>query len=119
MLITGLGGFAGTCVRFLCNRLVANIEGLPLWVSTLGVNIAGCFLIGLFSGMAARQNIISPEVSLMLTVGFCGGLTTFSTFTNEIVRMGTDGNWLMAVGYPLMSLLLGIPALILGRYLSE
>ncbi len=118
MLITGMGGFVGTCLRFLCNRVVSNIEGLPMWVSTLGVNVIGCFLIGLFGGLATRQNLLSPEVTMMLTVGLCGGLTTFSTFTNEIVRMGQDGNWLLAIAYPLLSLALGIPALLLARHLT-
>ena len=80
---------------------------------TMAVNIAGCFLIGLLSGLSLGGNI-SPTTKLVLVTGFCGGFTTFSTFMNENLMLGRDGSILSAVLYTLASLVLGLLAVILG-----
>lgn len=79
----------------------------------MAVNIAGCFLIGLLSGLSLGGNI-SPTTKLVLVTGFCGGFTTFSTFMNENLMLGRDGSILSAVLYTLASLVLGLLAVILG-----
>lgn len=79
----------------------------------MAVNIAGCFLIGLLSGLSLGGNI-SPTTKLVLVTGFCGGFTTFSTFMNENLMLGRDGSMLSAVLYTLASLVLGLLAVILG-----
>lgn len=79
----------------------------------MAVNVIGCFLIGLLSGLSLGGQI-SPATKLVLVTGFCGGFTTFSTFMNENLLLGRDGAMLSAVLYTLASLALGLIAVIIG-----
>lgn len=94
-----LAGAAGTGVRY----------GLALWAgqrfgpafpyATLIANIAGCFLIGLVAQLALVAANFSPTLRLALTVGFMGGLTTYSSFAHETTRLVHDGNRGVAFAY--------------------
>lgn len=95
-------GLGGVC-RYLCSRgiqALAPHAAFP-W-STFAVNLIGCFIIGLLYGLFDKSNILSPELRLLLTVGFCGGFTTFSTFINESYML-SGANLLMSLGYLLAS----------------
>ena len=81
--------------------------------ATFCINIVGCFLIGLFGSIAAKFGI-SEHLRLMLTVGICGGFTTFSTFSNESLALLRSGNYLFFSLYLLLSILLGVLAMLLG-----
>lgn len=81
--------------------------------ATFGVNIAGCFLIGLFYALSDRINI-SAEVRLMLTAGLCGGFTTFSTFSNDCMLLLRQGEWALTLTYISLSVVLGICACFAG-----
>ncbi|MCM1066710.1 MAG: fluoride efflux transporter CrcB [Muribaculaceae bacterium] len=113
MLIAGLGGFFGTCLRFLVGRLL--VSELPL--ATFTVNIVGCFIIGLVFGLMERTQIISGEAGVLLAVGFCGGFTTFSSLANELWLMAANGRWLMAALYLAASVLAGVLLVWAGRAL--
>lgn len=78
-LLVGLGGAAGSLLRMLCQRWL-NAPLYPL--GTLGVNLAGCFLIGILWALTLR-NGLSANLQLLLATGFCGGFTTFSAFSQE------------------------------------
>ena len=91
-------------------------ESFP-W-GTMTVNVVGCFLIGLLSGMSLGGQI-SPTTKLVLVTGFCGGFTTFSTFMNENLLLGRDGAFLSAVLYTLASLVLGLIAVVIGYQLVK
>jgi protein CrcB len=80
ILIAGIGGFIGTVFRFLVSRYiqVTYLSVFP-W-GTFLVNILGSLLIGIFYGISEKGNFMSPEWRIFLTVGICGGFTTFSTF---------------------------------------
>lgn len=92
-LMVGLGGAAGSMLRYgmtlLCSAL--SLSGN---VATFGVNIIGSFLIGLFTGCCSEGSLL-----LLLTVGLCGGFTTFSTFSMQNVRMLQEGRMGMAAIY--------------------
>ena len=85
MLIAGLGGFIGTCLRFLTGKIFhfAGAEAFP-W-GTFTVNLIGSFVIGIFFGMAEKTHLISPSMNVFLITGFCGGFTTFSSFSAQAV----------------------------------
>lgn len=113
ILIVGLGGFAGSVLRYLAARFLNT--NFP-W-GTMLVNIAGCLLVGIFYGMIERGDIASPEVRLLLTVGFCGGFTTFSAFMNENFMMLKAGEFLPLAFYTAGSLVLGLIATWFGYWL--
>jgi CrcB protein len=117
MLIAGTGGFFGTIARFLTARY---IHGIVLTVFPLGtflVNIAGCLLIGILHGLSQKGDVMTPEWRLFLTVGFCGGFTTFSTFAQENMSLMKDGSFLYFALYTALSVFLGLFACWFGNFL--
>lgn len=116
-LIVGIGSFLGGGLRFVVSRLLPLAEGFPL--GTFAVNIIGCFLIGLLYGLKWDGGWMSPSTRLLLTTGFCGGFTTFSSFINECDTLVKGGNLLMPAIYLLASFVVGFLALQLGNWLSQ
>lgn len=88
-------------------------------IATLVVNIAGCFIIGLLYILFTQKLQINPSIKLALTAGFCGGLTTFSTFSLEIFEMIQNNQILYAVLYISISLFLGLLAVYFGGYCAK
>ena len=117
ILWVGFGSFLGGVCRFLSTRLIgAHLSG-TYPIGTFAVNIAGCFLIGLFYGLS--EHGLSPNVRLFLTVGFCGGFTTFSTFANERLQLFKEGNVLSLAIYAALSVFLGILAVYAGNMATK
>ena len=85
LMIVGGGSFVGGALRYLLTRTVQNWFDGCMPAGTLAVNVLGCLLIGLFCGLS--QVWMPQSLKLFLTVGFCGGFTTFSTFMNENMQM--------------------------------
>lgn len=119
MLLVGLGGFFGTCGRFAMYRLCGLIWSASFPLGTFAVNIIGCFLFGLLSGVTEKTNILSATQSAMLITGFCGGFTTFSTFAGDICNLGGKGEWGVSAFYLALSVILGICMVWLGRALVQ
>lgn len=118
MLIAGAGGFVGTCGRYALTRLCALLWPGAFPLGTLLVNLAGCFVIGLLLGVLERFGAVGSSVALLLITGFCGGFTTFSTFSVDLVALGSGGQWLPAGGYLLLSVGGGIALTLAGRSLA-
>ena len=118
-IIVALGGAFGSAARYMVSRLIQThaAQGFP-W-ATCAVNIAGCLLIGFIGGLAGRAAGIGDGMKLFLTVGFCGGFTTFSTFCNESLGLMRGGNSLAAAAYMAVSLLLGLLAVQGGMAVAE
>lgn len=114
ILIVGIGGFIGSIARFLIGNFVQDKSNYSFPIGTLVVNIIGCLLIGLFLGLSEKQNLISPELRLFLTIGFCGGFTTFSSFTNDNIQLINSGAILQVLIYTGLSVFVGIAATYLG-----
>lgn len=109
-----LGGGAGSALRYYIQELLHE-RILPYsfpW-ATFTVNIAGSFLIGLFYALSARFNL-PAEIRLLLTAGFCGGFTTFSTFSNDGLTLIKNGFYGMFLLYALLSIALGLIAAMAG-----
>jgi CrcB protein len=86
---------------------------------TFVVNIIGCFIIGLIFGLSERGNMADTGLRMFLTVGFCGGFTTFSTFANESLALLRDGNIFQFAIYASLSVFLGILAVYLGNLIIK
>lgn len=114
--VVGAGSFIGGAVRYLISLAMKGVgKGFP-W-ATLAVNVLGCFLIGLLWGFFSRTSGESSNLSLFLTVGVCGGFTTFSTFSKEALVMLQAGNVWGFVAYVGVSVAAGIALAALGYYL--
>lgn len=117
--IVGIGSFFGGGMRFLVSKWIQDISILNFPFGTMAVNVLGCLLIGFFSGLPYTGNLMSPSTKLILTTGFCGGFTTFSTFMNENSSLLKDENYLYFVLYLFGSLALGLIAVLAGQQLSK
>lgn len=115
MLIAGLGGFMGTCLRYLTGRLchLWELGGFPL--GTFVVNIVGSFIIGALLGLAERNNFITPTMNVLMVTGFCGGFTTFSSFADDIFLLMQQRNWTIFAIYTSLSIILGVFFVWIGR----
>jgi len=118
LLYVGLGSFVGGICRYLIALFVKGGNGAFPW-ATFITNIAGCLLIGLLLALFNRLPSASPQLNLMLTVGFCGGFTTFSTFSKESLALLQSGNYTTFALYTLGSMLLGIAAVALGYAIAK
>ena len=115
MIIAGLGGFIGTCLRFLTGKFFHAVPTSAFPWGTFSVNVIGSFLIGIFFGLAERSNVISPSMNVFLITGFCGGFTTFSSFADDMYLMLQQRHWLSFGLYVGLSFLLGLAMVWLGR----
>lgn len=119
ILIVGLGGFIGTVARFLTSRYFQeNIASVFPW-STFSINIIGSLLIGIFYGISEKGDFLSPDFRLFLTVGICGGFTTFSTFSNDAFLLLKQEEWFRFAFYTSMSFFLGLLAVYIGRIIIK
>lgn len=119
MLLAGAGGFIGTCCRYLTNRLYLAYFKTTLPLATFTVNIIGCFIVGLILGFLNKSGIVSPKINAFLVVGFCGGFTTFSTFSYESFSLGMSGELLTSIGYMAVSMIFGLLAVWFGLIIAD
>jgi len=102
-LFIALFGAFGCLARHFLSGWVYTLLGRGFPYGTFAVNISGAFLIGLIMELALRSTMISANLRTGLTVGFLGGLTTFSTFSYETFRLLEDGEFIIAAGNVLAS----------------
>ena len=118
ILAVGAGSFIGGIARYLVSIAMKGIgKGFP-W-ATLTVNLLGCLLIGLLWGLLSRNATESTSWGLFLTVGLCGGFTTFSTFSKEALTMLQVGQIGGFATYVVVSVLAGIALATLGYYVAK
>ncbi|MCM1163344.1 MAG: fluoride efflux transporter CrcB [Muribaculaceae bacterium] len=107
IFIVGAGSCLGGVVRYLLSRVVQSGLHTAFPWGTLVVNLLGCFVIGLVYGLIDRGFQLSDSMRLFITVGFCGGFTTFSTFMHENYLLFTAPNHLLVALYLLASVTAG------------
>jgi CrcB protein len=113
-----LGGALGSMARVALGTLVQERAGtFPL--GTLLVNVSGSFLLALVMEYALATPAVSREMRGFLTAGFCGGYTTFSTFSYETIRLAQDGDYRRAGLYMTLSVVGSIAAALAGFALAR
>ncbi len=119
MILIFVGGGLGSVTRFSVSKWIGTLHNQNFPYGTLLVNIIACFLVGLLIGLADQKQIISPPARLFWTVGFCGGFSTFSTFSAEtlsLLQSGLHGSTLL---YIIGSLVICLLATYGGLYMGE
>jgi fluoride exporter len=109
-----VGSAIGGVSRFLVGGLMQRATAGTFPLGTLIVNLTGSFLLGAILRYAVDTPTLTPELRAFLTIGFCGGYTTFSTFSYETAAMLEDGEWTRAGMYVALSLFLSLAATFLG-----
>lgn len=106
--VIAVGSAAGGVARFVLGSVVQARSGGAFPVGTLLVNVSGSLLLGFLLRYALGSTAISPEVRALLTTGFCGGYTTFSTFSYEAMALIEDGDYRRAGSYVTASVVLSL-----------
>lgn len=113
-----LGGGLGSIVRFATGKWIGALHDQQFPYGTLVTNIVACLVLGFVIGMADHKQIISPAARVFWAVGFCGGFSTFSTFSAETITLLQNGLQLSSAIYVMGSLVLCITATYAGLYLG-
>ena len=115
LLFVFIGGGLGSLCRY----------GIGTWLSdysfpygTLVANFISCLLLGFFIGLAS-QEILKSDARLFLMTGFCGGFSTFSTFSGEIIALIQNGQLTSGILYIFASLAIGLLAILLGLFIAK
>ncbi|MEW5745769.1 MAG: fluoride efflux transporter CrcB [Nitrospirota bacterium] len=118
-LIVGIGGFFGAAARYAVALWVGQKWGRTFPLGTFVVNVSGSFLIGLLMAVSLERFMVNPQWRLLLSVGFLGAYTTFSTFEYETGMLIKDGEWLIAALNVACSVVAGFAALKAGELIAR
>jgi CrcB protein len=114
LLIVGLGGGAGSMLRYAVQKIFYSQSAGTFPTGTLLVNISGCFLIGILWSLVSRSLTWNEEMKLLLMTGFCGGFTTFSAFTLEGIGLLKENKISLFFIYLTASVIGGLLATFIG-----
>ena len=123
LLLVGLGGGLGSISRFGLSECIYKLLGKSFPHGILIVNILGCLVIGALAALFQKERLLehflTPHFKALLITGFLGGVTTFSSFSLDALMLLQKGQWLKAVVYILLSVLVSMIAVFVGFYLVE
>jgi CrcB protein len=105
ILLIAAGGAVGTLLRYGCSVWLS-APGRPFPVPTLLVNAVGCFILSMIAGLTLKGLSLPTDVRLALSVGFCGGLTTYSSVNQEVIALFEEGRTHLAFLYAGATILL-------------
>lgn len=114
-----IGGGIGAAVRYIVGIVFLHTLKTNLPAATFCVNIIGCIILGFLYVYFIEKTQIPSAVKFALTAGFCGGLTTFSTFSLEIFEMLQNNQFITAFLYILFSVIIGVIGIFLGGYCAK
>ncbi len=119
LALVALGGGIGATTRYLVANWTAERFGADFPYGTLIVNVVGCFIIGAFMTLTTERIIVSPYWRLLVTVGFVGGLTTFSSFSYETLKLIAEGSLTAGLLNLMLNCVVGFLATWLGIVASR
>jgi CrcB protein len=114
LLLVFVGGGLGSVARYLIFRWVTGLHQLNFPFGTLVVNIGACFVLGIVVGLADHKQFLSSDARIFWSLGFCGGFSTFSTFSAETLGLFQQPAVMNGVVYILASVVLCLIATIAG-----
>jgi fluoride exporter len=114
-LLIALFGAFGTVARFSVIQITPKFFQTVFPIGTIIVNLLGCFLIGLVSGILDTKFISMDEnFKNYITIGFLGGFTTFSSFSQDFFNLINNSSYLLAFGYIFVSVFFGLLMFYIG-----
>jgi len=119
LVLVFVGGGIGSIVRFLLGKGVNLLHSHHFPFGTLAVNVVACFVLGYVIGLADHRHVLSPAARLFWAVGFCGGFSTFSTFSAETLSLIQNGFHFSTLLYIVSSLVLCLTATFGGIYFGD
>ena len=121
IVLVFLGGAVGSMWRYWWSGWIAQRFGETFPFGTLGVNIVGSILIGVFSGLVTHvaNSMIAAALVQLLVVGVCGGLTTFSSFSLQTYSLIVEGRWLSALSNIIFSTGLSFGGVAFGWQITQ
>lgn len=119
ILLVIAGSAAGGSARYITSLVIQSKNNTQFPMGTFMINLIGCFIMGMVYALAARNASNGSDIKLLLATGFCGGFTTFSAFAFENLELFKSGLHLTALVYIILSVVLGILAVVLGAYLIK
>lgn len=118
LLFVFIGGGFGSVLRYIVGKYLNNpANGIPY--GTFTVNILGSLFIGVILGLAAKNNTLNQDQTLLLATGFCGGFTTFSAFAYENQALFKNGDFTSFAVYAISSFVVAFLAIFAGLYISR
>ena len=117
VIIIFLGGGAGSVLRYFFSLWFSS-ETVQIPWHTFLANFVSCIILGFLLALS-RKNNLGTDATFLLMIGFCGGFSTFSTFSMENVKLIEAGNWILALAYISASVLLCIFGIMLGMFIQN
>lgn len=118
-LLVFTGGGLGSALRYFTGRWVAGFYTQTFPMATLMANVSACFILGLVIGLADHKQLLSPASRVFWAAGFCGGFSTFSTFSQETLSLFQTGQHVSSMLYVLVSVVLCLIATLTGQYIAK
>ena len=112
LLLIFIGGGLGSLTRFSLSKFIQENIDKTFPFGTLGVNVLASIILGIFVGMVEIKSLANPNYKALIAIGFCGGFSTFSTFSNETLQLIQNNRILEA----LMNILLNVILCILATF---
>ncbi len=112
LLLIFIGGGLGSLTRFLLSKFIQENIDKSFPFGTLGVNVLASIVLGIFVGMVDIKSLTNPNYKALIAIGFCGGFSTFSTFSNDTLQLIQNNRMLEA----LMNILLNVTLCILATF---
>lgn len=113
------GAALGGLLRYVVSDIVQKNSKIIFPVGTLSVNIIGSFLLGFIIFFLGEREIISAEMRLFLTIGLCGGFTTFSTFSYETLMLFQESEFLYGSLNVVLNVILSLTAIYMAYIISK
>ena len=118
-ILLAIGGITGTIARYFLAGYIYEVLGTSFPYGTLAINLLGCFIVGFLAALMENKFMLSPNLRLLLMIGFCGAFTTFSTFileTSNLIRAGEVSKAFVNV---ILSVIIGFVVFRIGVFLGD